>query len=199
MQITVRSGDVLATSSSLAILAVHEGAELPKSVGAAFEAGDFTGAANQTLLVYPRAKGTPDRVLLVGLGAKKSVDVDRIRQAAATAVRQARTTQVAEVTIGLPSDVAVSGPALGQALAEGVPRGGVADALLHPDAEAHGEAAPEAEGERVAERDPLGEPVAEGSPDAIVGVAQGVAESERAEGLALRDAPGEALADADGE
>ena len=140
MQITVRSGDVLATSSSLAILAVHEGAELPKSVGAAFEAGDFTGAANQTLLVYPRAKGTPDRVLLVGLGAKKSVDVDRIRQAAATAVRQARTTQVAEVTIGLPSDVAVSGPALGQALAEGLELGayrwfggrtGLSDAETH--------------------------------------------------------------------
>ncbi len=140
MQITVRTGEVLASSSPLVILAVHEGTELPKAVASAFEASDFTGAANQTLMVYPRSKGAPNRVLLVGLGTKKTVDSERIRQAAATAIRQARATLVDEVTIGLPSDVSVAATALGQALAEGLELGayrwfggrtGLSDAETH--------------------------------------------------------------------
>lgn len=140
MQISVRSGDVLSTPSSLAIVAVHEGAVLPKAVAAAFEAGDFTGAANQTLVVYPRTKGTPSRVLLVGLGAKKAVDAERVRQAVATAIRQARSAQVAEVSLGVPSDIAVAAAPLGQAIAEGLELGayrwfggrtGISDAETH--------------------------------------------------------------------
>ncbi|MFM2079231.1 MAG: putative cytosol aminopeptidase, partial [Actinomycetota bacterium] len=90
MDISVRSGELLATPTDLAVLLLTDSAAIPKAVAASFDAGDFTGAPNQTLVVYPRAKGVPSRVLLVGLGAKKSVDTERVRQAAGTAIRQAR-------------------------------------------------------------------------------------------------------------
>jgi leucyl aminopeptidase len=123
MQISVRAGDVLTTSSALAILATHEGAALPSSIAGSFESADFTGAANQTLMVYPRGKGSPKRVLLVGLGARKTVDAERVRQASATAVRLARATQVADITLGLPSDLSLSASVAGEALAEGLELG----------------------------------------------------------------------------
>jgi leucyl aminopeptidase len=123
MQISVQGGDVLATSSGLAVALVHDATTLPKAIAGAFEASDFTGAANQTLLVYPRTKGAPSRVLLVGLGAKKGIDAERVRQAAATAIRQARGAQVADITLGVASDVALPATTLGQALAEGLELG----------------------------------------------------------------------------
>ncbi|MFZ4718717.1 MAG: leucyl aminopeptidase [Ilumatobacteraceae bacterium] len=123
MLISARNGDVLATPSALAVVAVHEGAPLPAPLAGAFEAGDFTGAANQTLQVYPRSKGVPRRVLLVGLGAKKTVDAERVRQALATAVRQARAALESDITLGVPSDIPVSGAELGQAVAEGLELG----------------------------------------------------------------------------
>jgi leucyl aminopeptidase len=140
MQISVQGGDVLATSSGLAVALVHDATTLPKAIAGAFEASDFTGAANQTLLVYPRTKGAPSRVLLVGLGAKKGIDAERVRQAAATAIRQARAAQVADITLGVASDVALPAATLGQALAEGLELGayrwfggrtGLSDAETH--------------------------------------------------------------------
>ncbi len=120
MDISVRSGDVLATSTGLAVVAAFEGAAVAAPVAAAFPAADFTGAANQTLMVYPKGRGVPTRVLLVGLGAKKTVDAERVRQAAATAVRQARGAQVADITLGLPADLPIAAAEAGQALAEGL-------------------------------------------------------------------------------
>ncbi|MFM2078937.1 MAG: putative cytosol aminopeptidase, partial [Actinomycetota bacterium] len=67
--------------------------------------------------------GVPSRVLLVGLGAKKSVDTERVRQAAGTAIRQARLLRADAVTLASPGDVAVPAAALGQALAEGLELG----------------------------------------------------------------------------
>jgi leucyl aminopeptidase len=120
MDITVRSGDALSASSGLAILATFEGASLPASVANSFESSDYTGAANQSLMVYPKGRGGPKRVLLVGLGARKGVATESVRQAAATAIKQARLTQVADITLGLPGDVPLAADEVGEALAEGL-------------------------------------------------------------------------------
>jgi leucyl aminopeptidase len=74
-------------------------------------------------MVYPKGKGVPSRVLLVGLGARKTTDAETIRQAAATAIRQARGAQVGDITLGLPGDVPLTPAVLGQALAEGLELG----------------------------------------------------------------------------
>ena len=54
---------------------------------------------------------------------RKTADAERIRQAAATAIKQARASQVAAITFALPSDVPLAPAALGQALAEGLELG----------------------------------------------------------------------------
>jgi leucyl aminopeptidase len=52
--------------------------------------GDFRGKEGQTLLIYPSDGQIPaERVLLVGLGKREKLDLERIRRAAATATRQA--------------------------------------------------------------------------------------------------------------
>lgn len=123
MDINVRSGDVLAEASDLAVVAVSAGGELPPSVADLFEADDFVGDANQVLVTYPRGSVAPRRVLLVGLGDAGTIDAERIRQAAATAVRRARDLQAADVTFGVAGPVDVDGSMLGEALAEGLALG----------------------------------------------------------------------------
>ncbi|MBI4935356.1 MAG: leucyl aminopeptidase [Actinobacteria bacterium] len=123
MDITVRSGDALSTSSALAVLVTFEGASVPAAVANSFETSDFSGAANQSLMVYPKGRGGPKRVLLVGLGARKGVTAESVRQAAATAIKQARSAQAADITLGLPADMPLGGDEVGQALAEGLELG----------------------------------------------------------------------------
>jgi leucyl aminopeptidase len=123
MLIDVRSGDAVTAASELAIVFAHEGAPLPTSVSGSFPAADFNGAPNATRLVYPRAKGGPTRVLLVGLGARKSVDAEAVRRAAATAIREARVLGVSSATLSLPADLVLGVVAAGEALAEGLELG----------------------------------------------------------------------------
>ena len=52
--------------------------------------GDFRGKDGQTLLLYPRGAVPAERVLLVGLGKRPTVDTGRIRNGAATATRTER-------------------------------------------------------------------------------------------------------------
>jgi len=53
-------------------------------------AGEFTGKLNQVLLLHLRGELPAQRVLLVGLGKKKEVGTEKIRQAMGTASRQLR-------------------------------------------------------------------------------------------------------------
>ncbi len=52
--------------------------------------GDFKAKEGETQLLYPAAGDLPaDRVLLVGLGKREELDAERVRRAAATALKQA--------------------------------------------------------------------------------------------------------------
>jgi leucyl aminopeptidase len=52
--------------------------------------GDFRGKEGETLLLYPGENGIPaERLLLVGLGKREDLDLERLRRAAGTAVKQA--------------------------------------------------------------------------------------------------------------
>ncbi len=53
--------------------------------------GDFRGKEGETLLLYPAPGALPaERVLLVGLGKRRELDLERLRRAAASATRQAQ-------------------------------------------------------------------------------------------------------------
>jgi leucyl aminopeptidase len=79
---------------------------------------DFTGKAGQPpALIYPE-KIRAKRVVLVGLGPDKSVDAERLRQAAATGADVAAQTKVKTVALLVP-DTSLDPDTASQALVEG--------------------------------------------------------------------------------
>ncbi|MCX7790929.1 MAG: leucyl aminopeptidase [Chloroflexaceae bacterium] len=119
MEIMVKSGDILGEPADLAVLASPEEVALPAAVAELIEGADFRGKAKQTRLIYPRGAVAPRRLLLLGLGKPDKLSADTLRQAAATAVRQAQELQVARLTFGLNGDLDLAPERIGQALAEG--------------------------------------------------------------------------------
>jgi leucyl aminopeptidase len=113
-------GDALQDQSELAVVFGFVGENLPTAVAGLFQAADFTGKPNQTLLVYSLGAVAPTRVLLVGLGERSSVTAERVRQALATAIRQIRTLQVAEPLVAFPADLPIAAGVAAEAAAEGL-------------------------------------------------------------------------------
>jgi leucyl aminopeptidase len=123
MEITVKSGDLLREPSDLAMLATFEDAPLPAEVAGLLEPEDYRGRVKQTALLYPRGTVAPRRLLLVGLGRRDAVTAESIRRAGASAVQQARSLQVAAVTVGIDGDVPLAPEVAAQAFAEGLELG----------------------------------------------------------------------------
>ena len=88
-----------------------------------WSSGDFTGARDETALLYPA--GPIARVLLVGLGAPDEVTDGALRRAAMIAGKRARTIGTPAAVLAYFAAVApkVAPARAGQALAEGVPFG----------------------------------------------------------------------------
>ncbi|HEY3935286.1 MAG TPA: leucyl aminopeptidase [Gemmatimonadales bacterium] len=103
-------------------------ADLDRSIDGAmtccWESGDFTGARDETALLYPATK-TPERILLVGLGDSGRVTDAALRRAAMIGGKRARTLGVASASVAFLPEVATGVPPAraGQSLAEGVPFG----------------------------------------------------------------------------
>jgi leucyl aminopeptidase len=89
-----------------------------------WESGDFTGARDETALLYP-AKKAPERILLVGLGDSLQVTDAALRRAAMIAGKRARTLGAPSAVVAFLPEVAagIASDRAGQALAEGVPFG----------------------------------------------------------------------------
>ena len=90
------------------------------------ETGEFSGKNQQAVLIHTRKALPAKRVLLLGLGKKKDVTLDRIRQAMGTACKKVR--QVGAHTFAAPAlgTDAVKAPvtAIAQAMVEGAVLGG---------------------------------------------------------------------------
>jgi leucyl aminopeptidase len=124
VHINVQNGDLLQTSSDLAVLISAADVALPDALADLIEPGDFRGNAKQVRLVYPRGAVAPRRVLLLGLGNAAQISAETLRQAAATAVRQAQELQVADFSFGMNGALDLAAAQAGQALAEGFVLGG---------------------------------------------------------------------------
>ncbi len=115
--------ELRATPFLVAFAAEGETPALPRGIALpATATADFDGDLRELVLVYP-TKGAAERVLLVGLGKKGSVDREGLRRAAALAVKRAESAGVKEAAFWVPSSLAkLAGGAedLGRALAEGV-------------------------------------------------------------------------------
>ena len=89
------------------------------AIAALVRSGDFAGRAGQTTLLYATAKGSPSRVLLVGLGDPGEVDTHRLRKAAGAAAKRAQRAKAEKVALVIPSLRRLKAPAVAQALSEG--------------------------------------------------------------------------------
>jgi leucyl aminopeptidase len=87
----------------LLAVALYEG-ESPRDLGddaaGVVSGGDFGGKAGETALLYGQAA---PRLLLVGLGEKDHFTLEKLRRAAATAARRARTLKLHSAAFSLPA------------------------------------------------------------------------------------------------
>jgi leucyl aminopeptidase len=102
--------------------AVAVDAALAGAVSRVRERGDFRARPDESLLLYPTAAGGPQRVLLVGLGKRETLDLERVRRVLGTAVRQAEklgATAVAFAVDAVVGEGALPARDAGRAAAEG--------------------------------------------------------------------------------
>ncbi len=108
----------------LAVLLVHEGQDLAAlpyldaPARAAAKADGFKGQKDKAFyLPQPAAKAK--RLLLIGLGAQKDVDLEVLRRAGVSAARKARDLKISSMSLCLAETSKLVGDAQAQALAEG--------------------------------------------------------------------------------
>jgi leucyl aminopeptidase len=102
MQIRVERADAVEFETPVLAVGIFEGEGTPAGavarldermqgqIGDVLRRGDFKGKEGETALLYPAKGGlAAERLLLLGLGKRESLDVERLRRAAGTAVRQA--------------------------------------------------------------------------------------------------------------
>lgn len=77
-----------------------------------FESGDFSGKAGEAALIYGEGKTGPTRILLVGLGEKKSLSLEQYRRAAALASKNARRVKARSLALWFPPDAQRAGDVL---------------------------------------------------------------------------------------
>ncbi len=122
MKISFKTTSQAPTTCDLLACFAYEGKkpQLPAGVRLASKAaGSFSGEF-RALRVHDASAGPAERVLLVGLGKKDDLTVERLRRAAALAVKQAeseRCAKLAQWWPGVPASVA-SAAQLGTAVAE---------------------------------------------------------------------------------
>jgi leucyl aminopeptidase len=142
MELTCTRASIAEHSTPLLVLGAFEGSPpasnairlideaLTGQISEIFATGDFTGREGQTLVVYPPNGRIPaTRILLVGLGKRDGFDVERLRRAGATAVKQAAKLSTDRFSTTLHQDSItdrVDLESAGRAIAEGVELGSYA-------------------------------------------------------------------------
>lgn len=107
-KVTLKTTDPLRDAHDALIVLVHEGERLPDWIGEvtdgaaqrAVKSGDFKGAQRKAALFYGNGKAA--RVILAGLGAKKELSLERVRQAVGVAAREASRVDAARLGVVPP-------------------------------------------------------------------------------------------------
>jgi leucyl aminopeptidase len=133
MQVEAKAGRVEAEAAEALVLTHCEGEPLAKQDAAVLDQAlggvlrdlvqskEFEGKANEVMLVHTQGKVPAKRIILVGLGKKKDLGLDHIRQALGHAAKRVRQAKAGSFTVALPS-VTPRGSSpidVGQAMAEG--------------------------------------------------------------------------------
>ncbi len=145
LEIKVKSGNISAIKADALIVFTASGhkrlsgvlADIDKTLGGAIERllkqGEIKGKAGEMTTLHTLGKLPASRVMIAGLGDKKSLDSAKVRQAAATACRLAKKRGLKHLSLADPSALTdnISAAETGQALAEGAILGGYAFEKYH--------------------------------------------------------------------
>jgi leucyl aminopeptidase len=130
MEIVFRTGNLERRRAGALVVGVFQGARKLSgaeaavdraahgAVGALLARRDFTGAHAEVVVLYPAGPGAK-RVLVVGLGPRAGLTNQRVRLAAAAAVRKARDLRAGTVAIPALGAARLGAAAAAQATAEG--------------------------------------------------------------------------------
>ena len=114
MKLSFRKSSLNRIKADVLALFVHQDARyfrqeidnLGRKLGvriSAADAGDFGGKEGESALVYPKKGAAPRRLLLVGLGERKKLTIEKYRRASATAAKRARSLKAKSLALALPS------------------------------------------------------------------------------------------------
>lgn len=134
MNILVKSGEATATTTDVLVCLEYEqdkawskavkpvDQKLGGQLSSLRKSGEFSGKPNNSALLHIDGKLPAKRVLLVGLGTREKVTLERIRQAMGTAAKRARTAKAKGIVCVMPDVPKGIGPVddLAQAMVEGV-------------------------------------------------------------------------------
>jgi leucyl aminopeptidase len=127
VRIGVRKTALDEVAADLLAVGVYRDAAAPEGVNAAAEpalsGGDFSGKVGQTALLYPGKALAASRLLLVGLGDRPSFTTEKLRRAAATVAKRARSLGANEAAFLLPNPEGASVEGSARAAAEGAALG----------------------------------------------------------------------------
>jgi leucyl aminopeptidase len=126
VRIGVRKAALNEVPAGLLAVGLHKGEDPPEGVSAAAQpalsGGDFSGKTGETALLYAGGLAAP-RLLLVGLGERSSFTTEKLRRAAASIAKKARSLGVKEAAFALPTPEGVGTFGSARAAAEGAALG----------------------------------------------------------------------------
>jgi leucyl aminopeptidase len=133
MRVEAKQGRVDSETTDALVLLLCEGEGLPKEDGAILDrvlggalrellqSKEFDGKAGEVVLFHTQGKLPAKRLILVGLGKKRELGLDQIRQAMGHAIKRVRQAKSGAFTVALPSIVpqGASPIDVGQTMTEG--------------------------------------------------------------------------------
>lgn len=127
VRIATRHSALEEVAADLVAVGLFEGEQPPAPLmevaGDALSSGDFSGKRGETTLLYTRDAVSSPRLLLLGLGDRDAFTTERLRRAAGTVVRRARSAKLQSVAFALPASEGFSAREAAQAAAEGAALG----------------------------------------------------------------------------
>lgn len=146
-KLRVKQGDVAQVAGEAVAVSLYSGVERPGGatrgvdqacggvISRALEKGGFKGDLGEVLVLYPGESGSPDRVILLGLGKRESFDTEAARKVGGTLVDTLRKLEVEKaVTVLHGGDSGKPAQELARGLAEGLLLGAYRyDTFLHGD------------------------------------------------------------------
>ena len=102
MEVNVQQGDIRAAMVDAIIVNLFDDVKKPaggtgavnqamdNGIGEVIESGDITGKLGETIVLYPRGVIPAKRVIVVGLGSRDEMSLERVREASGAAIKRAR-------------------------------------------------------------------------------------------------------------